>query len=86
MDQIERHAARTMKEEQEAEDEEVENGGLQWVVGGIRRMWMDDAGRYEGTGQDWEDDDDDSGVNQNKRFGTEDTRSVTVNGWLDEIE
>lgn len=88
MDQIERHAARTMKEEAEDELEGVQEGTVETM--NMRRMVAGEVGRfarYEGTGVDWgNEDDDDSGVNLNERFGTESTKSVTVNGWLDGIE
>lgn len=88
MDQIERHAARTMKEEAEDELEGMEGGAMETM--NMRRIIAGDVekfGRYEGTGVDWgNEDDDDSGVNQNTKFGTEETKSVTVNGWLDAIK
>ena len=97
MDQIERHAARTMKEETEDELEGVEEGAIETMA--MRRIvyggapWVERyerCERYEGTGVDWDDedhdDDHDSGVNQNVKFGTEETKSVTVSGWLDGIE
>lgn len=95
MDQIERRAAKTMKEDAEDEDEMWE-GGMLGVAGGMQRLGIGTVGsyelaeprihygRYEGTGVDWQADDD-SGVNHNKKFGTEETRSVTVSEWLNGI-
>ena len=79
-----------MKEEAEDELEGMQEGAIETM--NMRRIIAGEVGRfarYEGTGVDWgneDDDDDDSGVNQNMRFGTESTKSVTVNGWLDGIE
>ena len=93
MDQIDRHAARTAKEEAEDEINETEDedegidsrGDVRGISTRMGRMGMDDAGAFEGSGQDW-DDDDESGGNKNKKIGTEETRSVTVYGWLDGLE
>lgn len=95
MDQIERHAARTAKEEVEddlegMEEGEIETMAMRKIVSRGAMVWEP----YQGTGVDWDDEEDDddhhdghdSGVNQNVKYGTEETRSVTVNGWLDGIE
>ena len=76
-----------MKEEAEDEGEGTDGGSeLHTMLYGMHKMRMDDAGGYEGTGQDWEEDNNDSGGNRNAKVGTEDTRSVTVYGWLDGVE
>ena len=86
MDQIERHAARTVKEEAlEAINGTDDSGWPQGVPYSASDMGLDVPGPYEGTGQDWADDDDMSGLNHNLKIGSEETRSVTVYGWLNTV-
>ena len=86
MDQIERHAVRTVKEEAlEAIDGPDDSGWPQGVPYSVSDMDLNVPGPYAGTGQDWADDDDMSGLNHNLKIGSEETRSVTVYGWLDTV-
>lgn len=87
MDQIERHVQRAENEGWEEEERGREMSEMGRLYGEVMDgMWWDgEAGdeRYEGTGGDWSEDEEDSGAID---AGTETTRSVTVESWLDGIQ
>ena len=85
MDQIERHAARTMKAEAIEAIEGEYSGWPQGLPYDAPEQDLNAPRLYQGTGQDWADDDDMSGLNHNLKIGSEETRSVTVYGWLKSV-